>query len=29
VPVNPKQNVAAAEEAYQAVFRISGDFNAA
>jgi 2-oxoacid:acceptor oxidoreductase gamma subunit (pyruvate/2-ketoisovalerate family) len=29
VPVNPKQNMAAAEEAYQAVFRISGDFNAA
>ncbi len=29
VPVNPNQNVAAAEEAYQAVFRISGDLNAA
>jgi len=29
VPVNPKQNMLAAEEAYQAVFRISGDFNAA
>ncbi len=27
-PVNPKQNMAAAEEAYQAVFKISGDFNA-
>jgi 2-oxoacid:acceptor oxidoreductase gamma subunit (pyruvate/2-ketoisovalerate family) len=29
VPVNPEQNMAAAEEAYQAVFRISGDLNAA
>ena len=29
VPVNPKQNVAAAEEAYESVFRISGDLNAA
>ena len=28
VPVNPKQNMAAAEAAYQAVFRISGDFDA-
>ena len=28
VPVNPKQNMAAAEAAYQAVFRISGDVNA-
>ncbi len=28
VPVNPKQNVAAAEAAYQAVFGISGDFDA-
>jgi len=27
-PVNPKQNMAAAEAAYQAVFRISGDVNA-
>ena len=29
VPVNPKQNMAAAEAAYQAVFRISGDVDAA
>ena len=28
VPVNPKQNMAAAEAAYQAVFNISGDFDA-
>jgi 2-oxoacid:acceptor oxidoreductase gamma subunit (pyruvate/2-ketoisovalerate family) len=28
VPVNQKQNMAAAEAAYQAVFRISGDVNA-
>jgi 2-oxoacid:acceptor oxidoreductase gamma subunit (pyruvate/2-ketoisovalerate family) len=28
VPVNPKQNMAAAEAAYQAVFRISGDVDA-
>ncbi|MCE5281933.1 MAG: 2-oxoacid:acceptor oxidoreductase family protein [Deltaproteobacteria bacterium] len=28
VPVNPKQNVAAAEAAYQAVFGISGDIDA-
>ncbi|MDD5170974.1 MAG: 2-oxoacid:acceptor oxidoreductase family protein [Syntrophales bacterium] len=28
VPDNPKQNIAAAEAAYQAVFRISGDFDA-
>lgn len=28
VPVNPQQNMAAAEAAYQAVFRISGDVNA-
>jgi 2-oxoacid:acceptor oxidoreductase gamma subunit (pyruvate/2-ketoisovalerate family) len=28
VPENPKQNMAAAEAAYQAVFRISGDFDA-
>ena len=28
VPVNPKQNIAAAEEAYHSVFRISGDVNA-
>ena len=28
VPVNPKENMAAAEAAYQAVFRISGDFDA-
>jgi 2-oxoacid:acceptor oxidoreductase gamma subunit (pyruvate/2-ketoisovalerate family) len=28
VPMNPKQNMAAAEAAYQAVFRISGDMNA-
>lgn len=28
VPVNPKQNMAAAEEAYRAVFRISGDVDA-
>jgi len=27
-PVNPKQNMAAAEAAYQAVFKISGDVNA-
>ncbi len=27
VPVNPKQNMAAAEAAYQAVFRISGDVD--
>jgi Pyruvate/2-oxoacid:ferredoxin oxidoreductase gamma subunit len=27
-PVNQKQNMAAAEAAYQAVFRISGDVNA-
>jgi Pyruvate/2-oxoacid:ferredoxin oxidoreductase gamma subunit len=26
-PVNPKQNMAAAEAAYQAVFRISGDVD--
>jgi Pyruvate/2-oxoacid:ferredoxin oxidoreductase gamma subunit len=25
VPVNPKQNMAAAEAGYQAVFKISGD----
>ena len=29
VPVNPKQNMAAAEAAYHAVFRISGDVDAA
>jgi pyruvate ferredoxin oxidoreductase gamma subunit/2-oxoisovalerate ferredoxin oxidoreductase gamma subunit len=29
VPANPKQNMAAAEAAYQAVFRISGDVDAA
>jgi pyruvate ferredoxin oxidoreductase gamma subunit/2-oxoisovalerate ferredoxin oxidoreductase gamma subunit len=29
VPVNPKQNMAAAETAYHAVFRISGDVDAA
>ncbi len=29
VPVNPKQNMAAAEEAYQAVFKISGDIYGA
>ena len=28
VPVSPKQNMAAAEAAYQAVFRISGEMNA-
>jgi 2-oxoacid:acceptor oxidoreductase gamma subunit (pyruvate/2-ketoisovalerate family) len=28
VPVNPKQNMAAAEAAYQAVFRVSGDVDA-
>ena len=28
VPMNPEQNMAAAEAAYQAVFRISGDFDA-
>jgi pyruvate ferredoxin oxidoreductase gamma subunit/2-oxoisovalerate ferredoxin oxidoreductase gamma subunit len=28
VPVNPKQNMAAAEAAYQAVFRISGEVHA-
>lgn len=28
VPVNPKQNMTAAEEAYRAVFRISGDVDA-
>jgi Pyruvate/2-oxoacid:ferredoxin oxidoreductase gamma subunit len=28
VPVNPKQNMAAAEAAYHAVFRISGDVDA-
>jgi 2-oxoacid:acceptor oxidoreductase gamma subunit (pyruvate/2-ketoisovalerate family) len=28
VPVNPEQNMAAAEAAYQAVFRISGDVDA-
>jgi 2-oxoacid:acceptor oxidoreductase gamma subunit (pyruvate/2-ketoisovalerate family) len=28
VPMNPEQNMAAAEEAYQAAFRISGDFDA-
>jgi 2-oxoacid:acceptor oxidoreductase gamma subunit (pyruvate/2-ketoisovalerate family) len=28
VPENPKQNMAAAEAAYQSVFRISGDFDA-
>ena len=28
VPDNPKQNMAAAEAAYQSVFRISGDFDA-
>jgi 2-oxoacid:acceptor oxidoreductase gamma subunit (pyruvate/2-ketoisovalerate family) len=28
VPVNAKQNMAAAEAAYEAVFRISGDFDA-
>lgn len=28
VPVSPKQNMSAAEAAYQAVFRISGDVNA-
>jgi pyruvate ferredoxin oxidoreductase gamma subunit/2-oxoisovalerate ferredoxin oxidoreductase gamma subunit len=28
VPVSPKQNMAAAEAAYQAVFRISGEVNA-
>lgn len=27
VPVNPKQNMAAAEAAYQAVFKISGDID--
>lgn len=29
VPENPQQNMAAAEAAYHAVFRISGDFDAA
>ena len=28
VPINPKQNMAAAETAYKSVFRISGDFDA-
>ena len=28
VPVNPEQNMAAAEAAYQAVFKISGDVDA-